>query len=525
MKNTTADGMYINHNTGASTTFTRFDNIAFSSGAGTGAGNYNLSIYAPTLYLTSSGCSFDGGVTATVANSVRLIGNGIATGSETRAVFGGATCASNKTSCEAYDSDDDADDNGTGDTAATNGAVIQWVKTAGTDTAGTIEGFPTAAFDWNTFTYYSTYVAYHDTSGTADTVYVRSSTGAASYSWSTSSGEDIIGTPRWDTSASVHYVYVATSGGKVYRLVDNGTTLTAATASPWDGANNPYDCSCTITTPLAQDTGSLYWGGNASGTHKLWTLSKTSTTRLPAGSPLTTTATTSNAAPAVWVSGSSYVYLGLAGRISKVNVSSQANVADNTNPGGTTAVSGRITIVNGALYAGDDNGYFWKLDPGTNFGASAGLYKHWGYQDTTNHAACAGVCQVKSHYYDPTAGNVYFGDGDGHLYVINSSGGAAAGYPHRPGTPSDVFQTAPFHKTGVILAGTTTGTLYIIDQSTNGSAPGLIRKYEFGPSTKISGISYNPNVTAYMVSTANDTNKDGKLFYIDAVSDPTSSFP
>ncbi|HEY0713016.1 MAG TPA: hypothetical protein VGF45_10105, partial [Polyangia bacterium] len=445
--------------------------------------------------------------------------------SETRAIFGGATCATGVT-CESYDADDDSGDDGVGDTTATNGAVVQWIETAATDTAGTIEGFPTAAFNWNTFAYYATYVAYHDTSGTADTVYVRSSTGTASYSWSTSSGEDIIGTPRWDYSGSTKYVYVATTGGKVYQLIDNGSTLTAGTVSPWNGANNPYDCSCTITTPLAQDTSNLYWGGNASGTHKLWTLSKTSTTRLPAGAPLATSTTTNNAAPALWVSsGTTYAYLGLAGRVSKINVTTQANVADNTNPGGTNSVTGRITVVHNALYAGDDNGYLWKLDPGTNFGASSGLYKHWGYNDTTNHAACGGVCQIKNHYYDPTATNVYFGDGDGHLYVINSSGSAKTGYPYRPGTSSDVFQTAPFHRTGVLLAGTTTGTLYIIDQSTNGTTPGLIRKYEFGASTKVSGIAYNPNISSYMVSTANETNKDGKLYYIDVVSDPTSSYP
>ncbi|HEY0714354.1 MAG TPA: hypothetical protein VGF45_16850, partial [Polyangia bacterium] len=512
---------YSNSNTGASTMFTRFDNIAFTTGAGTGAGNYNLSIYAATLSLASSGCSFDGGVAKSVANNVRLIGDGITSGSETRIIFGGATCATGVT-CESYDADDDSGDDGVGDNPAGNDSVIQWVETAGTDTAGTIEGFPTAAFDWNNFTYYATYVAYHDTSGTADTVYVRSSTGAASYSWSTSSGEDIIGTPRWSTESSTRYVYVATTGGKVYRLVDNGTTLTKASVSPWDGVNNPYDCSCTITTPLAQDSSYLYWGGNASGTHKLWTLSKTSTTRLPMGSPLATSTTTNNAAPALWTSGDTFVYLGLAGRISKINVSTQANVADNTNPGGTNPVTGRITIVHNALYAGDDNGYLWKLSPGATFSGTA---KTWGYKDTANHSDCGGVCQVKNHYYDPTAGNVYFGDQDGHLYVINSSGSAKAGYPHQPGSSTNAFVSAPFHRTGVILAGTTTGTLYIIDQSTDGTAPGLIRKYEFGSSNKVSAIAYNANISSYMVSTANETNKDGKLYYIDVVSDPTSDYP
>src|SRR5207253_1342230 len=55
VKNTAANGMYINTVSGSSTTFTRFDNIAFSSGTGTQL----LKISAATLYLASSGCSFD----------------------------------------------------------------------------------------------------------------------------------------------------------------------------------------------------------------------------------------------------------------------------------------------------------------------------------------------------------------------------------------------------------------------------------------------------------------------------------
>ena len=52
------------------------------------------------------------------------------------------------------------------------------------DTAGNIIGFPTAAFDWNTFTYYSTYVAFHNASGgTSDVIYVRDELGNPLYSW------------------------------------------------------------------------------------------------------------------------------------------------------------------------------------------------------------------------------------------------------------------------------------------------------------------------------------------------------
>src|SRR6185436_7376293 len=164
---------------------------------------------------------------------------------------------------DAWASDDDADNNGIGDTPASNAAVVQYMRNISTDTAGSIEGLPSAAFDWNTFAYYSTYVAFHDASGSADRVYVRDQTGAAknndaNYKWDTPSGETIVGTPRWNTIGTSHYLFVALSSGKVYRLIDNGTSLVADSADGWTGANNPFDCGCTIVSPLALDTNNLY---------------------------------------------------------------------------------------------------------------------------------------------------------------------------------------------------------------------------------------------------------------------------
>jgi len=53
VKNTDTNGMNIDSVVGSSTTFTRFDNIAFSSGTGAQL----LKIYAPSLYLVSNGCT------------------------------------------------------------------------------------------------------------------------------------------------------------------------------------------------------------------------------------------------------------------------------------------------------------------------------------------------------------------------------------------------------------------------------------------------------------------------------------
>ena len=85
-------------------------------------------------------------------------------------MFGGATCASARptataTAARSRRATTTPDSDGIGNTPATNGAVVQFIRRAPNDTAGTIEGFPVAAFDWNTFAYYSTYVTFHDVSG------------------------------------------------------------------------------------------------------------------------------------------------------------------------------------------------------------------------------------------------------------------------------------------------------------------------------------------------------------------------
>src|SRR5206468_3383071 len=139
-------GMWINANTGATTTFTEFDNLAFSNGTGTQL----LSIYAPTLNLASQGCTFD----ASTTYAIRLVGNGTGDGTETRAVFGKTTCATNTNGvCATSEkSDDDADNDGVADSPGNGvnlGAIVQFVPTA-LLTTGTFRGFPTAAFDWNT---------------------------------------------------------------------------------------------------------------------------------------------------------------------------------------------------------------------------------------------------------------------------------------------------------------------------------------------------------------------------------------
>jgi hypothetical protein len=517
VQNTGANGMQVNVDHGAVTTFTRFDNVVFTSGTGT-----FLNIYATALYLASSGARFGittGGVSDAVlpTNNVTLTGNGTADG-DTRAVFGTATCAAAKTTsgyCQhAWASDDDPDGNGVGNTPASNGSVVQYVRGAGTDVAGNIEGFPTSAFDWNTGAYYSTYFAYHDTSGTTDTIYVRDQSGAARYQWDSTSGETIVGVPRWTTSGTTHYVFVALASGKVYRLVDSGASLVADSSGSWAGANNPFNCGCTIVTPLATDASNLYWGGTTSGptTQKIWTLGQTSRSQ-PTGSPFVITPVITSAQPALWASGvTTYMFMGLTGNAMKFDATNQLLDSTNTNPG-SAAVRGRILPTLAIrVFFGDDAGTMWAVDP-NNF---AGTNKLWSY-------TVAGDSIQSQPFYDYTGAILQFGTEAGKIVALdtNANGAVKTGYPYVPGTTSDAIRSALLYFNGVLAVGTTTGKLFFIDRNNGSTGPALIREYYFGPTESVSGVGYDSNSSRYMVSTADPSTNDGKLYYIDLISDPT----
>ena len=162
----------------------------------------------------------------------------------------------------------------TRDGTASNAAVVQFVRAVPSDTAGSVEGFPTAAFDWNTFTYYSTYVAFRNYSGSQDRLFVRASSGASAggYSWDlpTAAGH-IVGTPRWTQLSGAKYVYVGTTTGYVYKLVDNGSSLALA-SSPWDTptatAGRPATPNDTITSPLGIDGTNIYWVGTDNASNR-----------------------------------------------------------------------------------------------------------------------------------------------------------------------------------------------------------------------------------------------------------------
>lgn len=530
VQNTDANGMRINGagaaNTTATTTFVSFDNIAFNNGA-TSAGSAYLRIYASTLYLTANGCTFGVGEAsgALPASAVRLAGNGTS-GGETRAVFGNATCATSKTDgttslcVTSWKSDDDLDENGIGNTSASDGAVVQFSRAAGSDFGGTIEGFPVAAFDWTTFAYYSTYIVYHDAdpTGTKDRIYVRAADGSvisASYYWEAPAGERIVGSPRYVTSGSTHYIYVALASGKIYRLVDNSTAKTLTLASGWSSNPVSLGTPSTITTPLALDASNIYVGGTLSGNQRLWTVSQSAGTF---GTPFAITPTITAAAPLLWTNGGiSYVILGLSGDLFEINVTNQMSWNDNTNPAGS--VLGRInmgTRTQKTVFAGDSNGTLWAIDP-ANFSGTA---KRW---------SVAAGSAVGSTFYDYATDSVMFGTTGGSVYALAATTGATfttTGWPFDPdSTTTDPISAPPLYVNGILVVGTTTGKLFFIDRATGSlapcSGPSLIREYYFGSGVSVSGVSYNTTVSRYMVSTSSSAN-DGRLYYFDNINDLTA---
>jgi outer membrane protein assembly factor BamB len=173
-----------------------------------------------------------------------------------------------------------------------------------------------------------------------------------------------------------------------------------------------------------------------------------------------------------------------------------------------------VTYISGTAYAADDQGTVWAIDGST-------LGKTWSYRDTTNHNTCTTgqTCQVLGGVYVHAGhGRVYWGDGDGHIYGVSTSAGTtlSASYPFRPNSTTEAFATPVLFVDGTLVAGTSSGSVFIINANSNGShLPVLRQTYQFG--SAVSGISYHrlsATTGSYMIGTAN-----GRLYYISKVTD------
>jgi hypothetical protein len=529
VQNTTSQGMYINSNSTASTTFTSFKNIDFSHSVSAGGPYaYLLQIDADSLNQNFDDLTFD--TTNTTYNFRLKDRNG---GTNTRAFVGGS--CTGDLDCEANDHDGDVgvvapiNDNNIDTVAANpdedpaNSALIFWGERAHTDTAGTIVGFPVAAYDWNDFSFRANYVSFNNahSNGTGDILYVRDEDGSPQYLWNlppnAGNSNNFVGAPRWTEEGGVHYVYVLDSDGNVYKLLDNGSSLALA-GSPWNTAYR-YTTDGTAadaTSPLTISGTYMYWYGHSgagASAPRMFRLNKDKTGTTPhslgAGDLLYT-------APAVaTVGGEEFVFGATTKNGANATVYKIAwdfsPVSSITVP--TATVNSRVTLISGLVYFIDETGKVW-VRSASNLSTSS-----WFYRDgTANHApACADSggaagCVAKNLLVEPLTGYVYYGDADGHVYCARSTSGGSAcpSYPFRPGTSSDVFETAPLLRQGVLVIGATNGNVYFIDRS----AGTVFRRYELG--APVSSISYtfdrtDANSGAFMIATGT---APGKLYQI-----------
>jgi len=435
------------------------------------------------------------------------------------------------------DEDDDtaAGGDGLADHPTTDGAVVQWVRAAPADTAGQVTGFPTPAFDWNTFTWYASYVAYRNVNGagTADRVYVRGADGEALYSYDVAdSNGDLVGTPHWDTvnetttgvdangdgdttDSTVHVVYLATSAGKIVKVVDTGSALVVpGSASPWS-AGFASGAVAVITSPLVSDGNNLYFGGaDGSAFPRIYAVQigagageGTLARSILAGGAIRT-------APAVAsINGATYLFAGseaMGGTAHLYRIDVATGLIDADYTGAMAHLTARVTVAGTRVHVGDASGHLHGVD-GADFAPP--LFQSlagFPYSDAVNHPSCNGVCGISApSYVDAATGRVYFGDQDGHLYALGSGGALLPGYPLRAVT--DALTSGPVLRNGIIAVGTAAGRLLLIDEST----ATVVRTYRFG-SAPISTVAFDANRGQYLL--ANDT---GGLYFVSAEIDPT----
>jgi fibronectin-binding autotransporter adhesin len=534
VKNTDKHGMMINgtpgttdSSSGSTTTISQFDKVAFSSAA-SGAAQL-LNVFASTLYLTSNGCTFDGSAT----KAITLTSTAASGATGPRLIFGNATCAVNDATtglCATSQKTDD--DSGNGVPSPTNGGIVSFIRSAQDDTAGTRVGFPTAAFDWSTFTYYSTYVTFHGAASSgADTVYVRDGSGNPLYSWTDPTvTETIVGTPQWTTSGGTHYVYVAANGvaadtGMVYRLKDTGTGTTSGTLTldtTWNASGGAtsgiYSCGCTFTSNISLDASNVYWSATIASASKLMGILQSngksiSTTTWPVSAPAGITVTSSP--PQLFTkSGTTTLYMGATADMLSLAVTGTTWV-QNTGVG---TINGRVSVgTSGSgttrVYAGNSSGTVYALNSST-------LATLWSYS--------AGAA-VTDTYFDFSTDTVQFGTSAGNVIALTAAGSGTSGVKVNTTYPyalTGSVTTAPLYYAGVLAVATSQGNLYFLDRNTGLSSPNgvsIIKMYNFGTSESVSTIGFDSFTSRYMVSTSSSA-QDGRLYYFDQVSDPTPSY-
>lgn len=459
-----------------------------------GAGSRFVTFNVPGLDLDCPGCFFD---TLAGGFNVQAKGGGMRIRFENRGpaeVSAGGQGIGGPGAGDAFDNDDDSIDNGVLTDAGepAGGALVQWVYTADIDMIGTIKGAPVPAFDWNTFTYYSTYVVMNQAPGTSDTVYVLDVNGDVKPGYSFSPGVaagTITGYPFWDTEGGTHVLYFGTTTGLVYKLIDTGAALVPAPA-PW---NTPFSTGTLkyVSTAIVSDQTNLYFGGNdnlnpAGGTWGLYRVAIATKTmplvRIP------TSSVTSNSAWADTPVGR-MLYQGTGNAIYRVKTSNW--LVDTQVPSGN--VDGPTSMPVDTLFAAEFGGAIHAIPA---LGTAAQFVDRPGFPFTANGNPVSGGVTWENTWATRlpglTGGRLFFGTSTGEIFLIYlypPTWIQGTNYYRIPAPAgSNGVKTLPLVQNGLLYVSTLNGHLNVFDADT-GTGPALITSYSLFGQTVTGDIS------------------------------------
>jgi hypothetical protein len=424
-------------------TLTNLAHLTFKNNKAAGAaGSRHLSVTLGTATVRVPGCFFD----ATAAGNVKLIGT---TNNTARMIFDfQSTTVNGAGAGESLDDDGDVSpvDN-IGETLTTYfGSVIEWVYAAPTDTSGTATGPPIAVFNWNTFAYLGIYAAYNNISGgSTDRLWKRNADGTAAYyvdiATVDSTATDMIGNPSFDTIASEsaigvdvdgdnvlstnvdkQVVYLVTANGHVIKLIDTGTAFVLpGTFSTW---HTPFSDSnvTSFTSPMVDDRTNIYVGGTGGGATKMFGVQIASGAEktLAKNVSLTGTGAISTAPSGAIYNGSTYLFFGSAAvssqaYIYRLNISAGTPV-ESSYTGSTTSINGGVNLINSRVYAVNNAGRLYGLDPATGTGSFT-LLSGFPYAGSGSPALFAPYADYQTNY-------VYYGDNAGNVHIVKADGTA-----------------------------------------------------------------------------------------------------
>ncbi len=259
-----------------------------------------------------------------------------------------------------------------------------------------------------------------------------------------------------------------------------------------------------ITSPAILDATNVYFGGlDATPLPQVFGVQRSSMTLVKTIGAATTVRTM----PSWRINTDTYLYLGsdaVASQAHLYKMDITTGVVNQNNLTPTHSVTAPTTLINDKLHVGDQGGFMHGVDAiSAGFTNTAG----WPYQDSVNHPTFTGSISAMA-YVDPATNNVYFGDVDGHFYVLTPAGvPLTASWPIKP--TSDTFQNGALYvpSTGTIAAGTNNGKFFLIHQASH-----LVYfTYDFGAGVAISNIAFSSPQNVYLVGTST-----GRLYYVTA---------